>query len=199
MTKDGVAQDQVTAAGLLVVVSGPSGVGKGTVVRELLKRLDDAVVSTSVTTRAPRPGEVDGVDYHFVTLDRFEELVEAGELLEHATYATNRYGTPRGPVEADIAAGRIVLLEIEVQGAMQVRDADGAALLLFLTAPDDEELERRLRERATEDEATVARRLAAARDELDQRFAFDHVVVNDEIDRCVDEVADLIGRLRARG
>lgn len=184
--------------GLLVVVSGPSGVGKGTVVRELLQRLDDAVVSTSVTTRPPREGEVEGIDYHFVTPQAFEQLIVDGALLEHATYAANRYGTPRGPVEAHIAAGRLVLLEIEVQGAMQVREADPDALLLFLTPPDDEELERRLRSRATEDEATVARRLAAARDELDQRFAFDHVVVNDVLERCVDEVADLVTRALAR-
>lgn len=184
--------------GLLVVVSGPSGVGKGTVVRELLQRLDDAVVSTSVTTRPPREGEVEGIDYHFVTPQAFEQLIVDGALLEHATYAANRYGTPRGPVEAHIAAGRLVLLEIEVQGAMQVREADPDALLLFLTPPDDEELERRLRSRATEDEATVARRLAAARDELDQRFAFDHVVVNDVLERCVAEVADLVTRALAR-
>lgn len=185
--------------GLLVVVSGPSGVGKGTVVRQLLERLDEAVLSTSVTTRPPREGERDGTDYHFVTPERFEELVQNAELLEHATYATNRYGTPRGPVESQIKAGRIVLLEIEVQGAMQIRESDPGALLLFLMAPDDEELERRLRSRATEDEATVARRLAAARDELDQRFEFDHVVVNADLDRCVDEVQDLVVRARARG
>jgi guanylate kinase len=185
--------------GLLAVVSGPSGVGKGTVVRRLLEQIQESTVSISVTTRAPRPGERDGVEYHFVTDERFDELVAAGELLEHATYAANRYGTPRGPVEAQIAAGLCVLLEIEVQGAMQVREADRDALLLFLAPPDVDELERRLRSRATEDEATVARRLAAARDELDQRFAFDHVVVNDDLDDCVKELLELIRRARARG
>lgn len=184
--------------GLLVVVSGPSGVGKGTVVRHLLERIGEAVVSTSATTRAPRVGEEDGVDYHFVSVERFDELVAEGEFLEHAVYAANKYGTPRGPVEQQIEAGKVVLLEIEVQGAMQVRDADPGALLLFLAPPDDDELERRLRERATEDEATVARRLAAARDEMDRRFEFDHVVVNRDLDVCVDEVADLIERARTR-
>ncbi|MFT5221875.1 MAG: guanylate kinase [Glaciecola sp.] len=185
--------------GLLAVVSGPSGVGKGTVVRRLLEQIEESTVSISVTTRAPRAGERDGVEYHFVTDERFDELVAAGELLEHATYAANRYGTPRGPLEAQIAAGLCVLLEIEVQGAMQVREADHDALLLFLAPPDAEELERRLRSRATEDEATVARRLAAARDELDQRFAFAHVIVTDARADCVKELLELIRRARARG
>ncbi len=184
--------------GLLTVVSGPSGVGKGTVVRRLLEELDEALVSTSVTTRQPRPGERDGIEYHFVDTDRFAELVDGDELLEHATYAANQYGTPRGPVAQHVAAGRIVLLEIEVQGAMQVRASDPDALLLFLAPPNADELERRLRERDTEDEATVSRRLAAAREELDQRFAFDHVVVNDDLERCVEELVDLIRRARAR-
>ncbi len=186
------------APGLLVVLAGPSGVGKGTIVRRLLEGIDGAVVSTSVTTRRPRPGEEDGVDYHFVEQDRFDEMVAQGELLEYAKYASNSYGTPRGQVEADVEAGRVVILEIEVQGAMQVRQAAPDAQLLFVMPPDVDELERRLRERATEDEATVSRRLAAARDEMDQRMAFDHVVVNDELDRATEEIVDLIERARQR-
>ncbi len=188
----------MTGGGLLVVLSGPSGVGKGTVVRSVLERVPDATVSISVTTRPPRPGEVDGVHYRFVDDERFHEMVANGELLEHAIYAANHYGTPRGPVNELVEAGRVVLLEIEVQGAMQVREAAPDALLLFLAPPDDEELERRLRGRATEDEATVSRRLAAARGELEQRFDFDHVVTNDDLDRCVEETVDLIERARTR-
>lgn len=186
------------AAGLLVVLSGPSGVGKGTMVRHLLERLPDATVSTSVTTRPARDGEEDGIDYHFVDLERFEQMAASDELLEHAVYASNHYGTPRGPVEDAVADGRVVVLEIEVQGAMQVRRAAPDALLLFVMPPDVDELERRLRERATEDEATVSRRLAAARDEMDQRMAFDHVVVNDDVERATGEVVELIDAARAR-
>lgn len=185
-------------AGLLVVLSGPSGVGKGTMVRRLLDQLPDAIVSTSVTTRSPRDGEEDGVDYLFVDADAFTAMAESGELLEHAVYASNHYGTPRGPVDAAVADGKVVILEIEVQGAMQVRRSASDALLLFVMPPDAEELERRLRERATEDEATVSRRLAAARDEMDQRISFDHVVVNDDIDRATAEVVDLVEAARAR-
>lgn len=184
--------------GLLVVLSGPSGVGKGTIVRRLLEQYDDAMVSTSVTTRDPRDGEVDGVDYHFVTAEQFDAMAAEGELLEHATYASNGYGTPRGPVVEAVEAGRVVILEIEVQGAMQVRRSDPEALLLFVMPPDPEELERRLRERATEDEATVSRRLAAARVEMDQRISFDYVVVNDEIDRAVEEILELVRMARSR-
>jgi guanylate kinase len=174
--------------GLLVVVAGPSGVGKGTVHAELRRRLPDAVLSVSVTTRPPRPGEVDGIDYRFVDRPTFEAMVAAGELLEWAEYAGNLYGTPRGPAAEAVARGEVVLLDIEVQGALQVKAADPDALLVFLQPPSFEVLEQRLRGRGTEDDDTVARRMAVARDEMAGAGAFDLQVVNDRLDDCVDEV-----------
>jgi guanylate kinase len=182
--------------GLLVVVAGPSGVGKGTVHAELRRRLPDAVLSVSATTRPPRPGEVDGVDYAFVDRPTFEAMAAAGELLEWAEYAGNLYGTPRGPAAAAIARGEVVLLDIEVQGALQVKGADPDALLVFLLPPNFAELERRLRGRGTEDEATVARRLEVAREEIAGSDAFDLQVVNDRLDDCVDEVLAAIAVAR---
>jgi guanylate kinase len=151
----------------------------------------------SATTRPPRPGEVDGVAYHFVDDASFTAMVRGGALLEWAEYAGHRYGTPRAPVEEAVARGMTVLLEIEVQGALQVRTNLPEALQVFLVPPSMEELERRLRDRGTEDEATVQARLELARSELGAQDRFDHVVVNDDLDRCTDEVARLIDRARA--
>jgi guanylate kinase len=184
--------------GLLVVIAGPSGVGKGTVWKRVLDRLPDARFSVSATTRAPRPDEVGGVAYHFVTRADFQQLIESGELIEWAEYAGNLYGTPRSWAQAQIAAGHVVILDIEVQGALQIRDTVGDALLIFLAPPDLDELERRLRGRGTEDDEIVERRLDEARRELDQRTAFDVVVVNDDVDRCVGEVVAAIETARQR-
>lgn len=180
------------ARGRLVVISGPSGVGKGTVVTRLVDELPDAEVSTSVTTRRPRDGERDGIDYRFVDDAGFDQLIEAGELLEWASYAGNRYGTPRGPVDDALEAGRDVLLEIEVKGALQVRARRSDAVLVFLVPPSEEELERRLVGRGTEDPDERALRLATARAELDAADVFDHRVVNDDLDACVDRVLALL-------
>jgi guanylate kinase len=182
--------------GLLVVIAGPSGVGKGTVHARVRAALDGAVLSVSATTRPPRAGEVDGVDYHFVGHQRFQELIDSGALLEWATYAGYRYGTPRGPVETAVAAGSVVVLDIEVQGALQVKAHDPRALLVFLLPPSLEELERRLRGRGTESDEAVARRLARAREELTEADRFDVCVVNDDLDRCVGEVLDAIAAAR---
>lgn len=183
--------------GLLAVIAGPSGVGKGTVHARARAALPESVLSVSVTTRAPRHGEVDGVDYHFVSPERFQELIDQDQLLEWAEYAGQRYGTPRGPVAEAVAAGRIVVLDIELQGALQVKEHDPAALLVFLVPPSFEELERRLRARGTEAEAVLQRRLARAREELSAAHRFDVVVVNDDLDRCVEEVLAAIERARA--
>lgn len=182
----------MTGRGRLIVVSGPSGVGKGTVVARLLDRLPDAALSTSVTTRPARQGETDGVDYRFVDDRSFDRMVADGELLEWATYAGNRYGTPRAPVDEALEAGRDVLLEIEVQGALQVRARRPDAILLFLRPPSEEELERRLLERGTEDATQRSLRLATARRELQAAGRFDHQVVNDDLDGCVETILALL-------
>jgi guanylate kinase len=183
--------------GLVVVISGPSGVGKGSVHAGLHGLLDGLEVSVSATTRAPRPGERDGVAYHFVDDITFDRMVATDALLEWAAYAGHRYGTPRAPLEDAVVRGRTVLLEIEVQGALQVRSRMPDALLIFLAPPAFEDLERRLRDRGTEDEATLQARLEVARSEMGAVDAFDHVVVNDDLDRCTAEVARLIGRARS--
>lgn len=178
--------------GLLAVVTGPSGVGKDTVVDAVLERVADASHAVSATTRPPRAGERDGIDYHFVDRPTFETMARDGELLEWAEYAGHLYGTPLGPVRAAVGRGEIVILDIEVRGALQVRRRAPEALLLFLAPPSLEELERRLRARATETEEDLARRLDEARRELDRQAAFDHVVVNDDLDDCVAAVTDLL-------
>lgn len=183
--------------GLLVVVTGPSGVGKGTVVGHLLAAIEDAERSISVTTRPPRPGEVDGVDYHFVDTDRFAELVAQEALLEWAEYAGHRYGTPASPVEDAVDAGRLVILEIEVQGALQVRQRRDDALLVFLQPPSTRELERRLRGRGTESELEVRRRLKVASAEMKAAGHFDVLLVNEDADACADRLVGIIRRARS--
>lgn len=183
--------------GLLVVIAGPSGVGKGTVHARLRTLLGDSHLSVSATTRPPRPGEREGADYYFVSPEEFNRLVHADQLLEWASYADNLYGTPRAAVEAAVDAGKVVLLDIEVQGALQVKQHDPAALLVFLEPPSFEELERRLWARGTEVGDELERRLLRAREELLQAAAFDVRVVNDDLDTCVAEVLQAIQDARA--
>ena len=181
----------------LTVLSGPSGVGKGTVVKAVRELFPHVWVSVSCTTRAPRPGERDGVEYHFVTRDRFEELAASGELLEHAEFAGNLYGTPRAPVLERLSAGVPTLLEIELQGARQVRESLPDAQLVFLEPPSWEELERRLVGRASEPPEVVAARLERAKVEMEARADFDARVVNDDVQRAAAELVRLIERVRA--
>lgn len=176
----------------LIVVAGPSGVGKSSVVAEVLSRHPNARLSVSATTRVPRPGESDGVHYYFVSPERFTEMVEAGELLEWAEYAGNRYGTPREPVSQWRAQGHPVILEIEVAGARQVRVAAPDALLVFLEPPSREVLLERLRGRGTETEETFAKRVAAADGELAAAGEFDVRIVNDSLTECAAAVGALL-------
>jgi guanylate kinase len=180
------------ADGRLTVLSGPSGVGKGSVVAALRRRFPQVWLSVSVTTRPPRPGEVDGVEYHFVDRSAFDRLVGAGALLEHACYAGNFYGTPREPVQQRLAAGVPALLEIELQGARQVRAQMPEAQLVFLAPPSFEELARRLAGRGTEDPVRVRRRLDLARIELAAEPEFDVVLVNDEVEAAATRLVTLM-------
>lgn len=189
--------DLAAAPGLLVVIAGPSGVGKGTVWARVMEQLPDARFSVSATTRSPRPGEREAIDYHFVSGDEFERLIAERALLEWAEYAGNRYGTPLAPVADAVAAGRVVILDIELQGAIQVRERDPEALLILLVPPSMDELERRLRGRGTDAEDGIRQRLRTATRELAQRDRFDCVVVNDDLDRTVDEVLATIAAARA--
>ena len=176
----------------LTVLSGPSGVGKGTVVAAVRRRHPTIWVSVSVTTRRPRPGEVDGVHYRFVSSAEYDRMAARGELLEHATFAGNGYGTPRGPVEERIAAGLPTLLEIELQGARQIRSHDPRAQLVFLLPPSWAELEHRLRGRGTETESVVAARLDRARLEMEAVGEFDEQIVNDDVERAAAELVSLV-------
>ncbi len=181
--------------GRLYVVSGPSGVGKSTVLARLREALPRLWYSVSVTTRTPRPGEVDGTSYRFIDRAEFDRLVAAGQLLEHAIYAGHGYGTPRRPVDDRLARGTDVLLEIEVQGARQVRRAPGLgaeAILVFLAPPSVAELTRRLSGRGTEDDPALRARLAAAREELAAEPEFDHTIVNNDVGSTVEALVALI-------
>lgn len=176
----------------LVVLAGPTAVGKGTVAAHIKEHHPEIHLSVSATTRRPRPGEVDGEHYFFVDDAEFDRMIADGELLEYATvHNAHRYGTPRKPIEEALAAGRTVLLEIDLQGARQVRDADSSATLVFLLPPSWDELVQRLVGRGTEDAAERARRLRTAKTELASQGEFDYRVVNDDVARAADEVARL--------
>lgn len=177
--------------GIITVISGFSGAGKGTVVRQLVEQYD-YVVSVSATTREPRAGEVDGVHYFFKTNEEFEEMIQGGELMEHAGYVDHYYGTPKEYVMQQLAQGTDVILEIEMQGALQVKENYPEAVLVFLTPPSYEELRSRLLGRGTETEEVIAKRLQRAAEECVYLEKYDYIVVNGDLNTCVEQVHQLI-------
>lgn len=184
--------------GKLLVLSGPSGTGKGTIVSKLFELRDDVCFSVSATTRAPRPGEQDGVNYFFVTKDHFLEMVASGEMLEHAQFVNNYYGTPRAYVEQKMNEGKTVVLDIEVQGARQVVEAVPEAVSVFLVPPSLEELERRLRGRGTETEEQIQGRLKRAIEECAAADFYQYIVVNNTVEAAAKELDAIITATKCR-
>lgn len=177
----------------LTVIAGPTAVGKGTVIKHILANYPQVKLSVSATTRAPRPGEVDGVSYHFLTADAFDAKIAAGQMLEYAVvHGANKYGTLREPVEQALAAGEQIILEIDIQGARQVKAAMPEANLIFIAPPSWEELVHRLTGRGTESAEEQATRLETARTELAAQGEFDHVVINDEVAECARRIVELM-------
>ncbi|MHB1413457.1 MAG: guanylate kinase [Thermoleophilia bacterium] len=179
---------QSTRQGRLLVISGPSGAGKGTLIGKVLPRLANAVLSKSATTRPMRPDEQQGREYHFLTPDEFENRVREGDFIEHVKYGSNRYGTLKSEVTGNLDAGRDVVLEIELEGARRVRRLIPGAVLIFIAPPDFAELERRLTARNTETPTVIAARLERAREELAAQKEFDYIIVNDNVGKAADEL-----------
>lgn len=184
--------------GTLFVITGPSGAGKGTVLRQVRNALPDLYFSVSATTRAPRPGEVDGADYHFISREQFQQLISEDRLLEHAEYVGNYYGTPLDPVLEHLEQGNDVILEIELQGARQVRQRCPEAASIFIAPPSFAELERRLRGRGTESEEKICRRMETARQECAHMDDFQYIVLNDVLENAARELLSIITAHRCR-
>ncbi|MET0685192.1 MAG: guanylate kinase [Solirubrobacteraceae bacterium] len=180
--------------GRVFVITGPSGVGKGTLIRTLLERIPALELSVSATTRRPRPGEMQGVAYHFLSDDEFEQRVRAGDFVEHARYSGNRYGTLRSELDGRIAGGHPVVLEIEVQGARQIREAMPEAVQIFIAPPGEDALRARLVGRGTDDQEQVEARLQTAREELAAQHEFSHVVINDRLEDASDQLEACVRR-----
>ena len=194
ITTDKDIQDnsRMKKKGMLAVISGFSGAGKGTLMKKLMDNYDNYSLSISATTRAPIPGERDGVDYFFVTRERFLEMIKNDELLEYAQYVDNYYGTPKAYVEAEMKKGKDVILEIEIQGALKIRAKYPESVLIFITTPTAEELKKRLMHRGTESEEVIKRRLERAALEAVGVEAYDYILVNDDLDKTVKHLNYLI-------
>ena len=178
--------------GKTFIISGPSGVGKSTVLRELLRDRDDLYFSISATTRAPREGEIDGVHYHFINVDRFREMIQEDEFLEYAEYVGNFYGTPKRYVDEAMAQGKDVILDIEVQGARQVNTKKPDAVKIFIIPPSMAELEKRLRSRGTDSERKIEARLFRAKEEYAAADFYDYIIINDDADKAAKEFSAII-------
>ena len=188
-----------TKKGILIVLSGFSGSGKGTIMKELMKKYSDRyALSISATTRQPRPGENDGVEYFFKTKEQFEEMIAQDKLIEYARYVENYYGTPKSYVEEQLASGKDVILEIEIQGALKVKEKFPDTVLLFVTPPSAEALKERLTGRGTETAEVIASRLSRAVEEAEGIEEYDYLVVNDVLEDCVEEVHTIIQNEHAR-
>ncbi|MBO4847500.1 MAG: guanylate kinase [Lachnospiraceae bacterium] len=184
--------------GLLTVVSGFSGAGKGTLMKGLLSKYDNYALSVSMTTRAPRPGEVDGREYFFITREQFEKNIEDGKLIEHAQYVGNYYGTPKDYVFEQLDAGKDVLLEIEIQGALQIKERFPDALLLFVTTKDAQTLIDRLKGRGTETEEVIYKRLKRAAEESEGIEEYEYLIVNDDLETCIEDMHDIIQKAKLK-
>ena len=184
------------AKGVLLIISGLSGAGKGTICKRLIEKYPEFEISVSATDRAPRPGEVHGKEYFFLTTDEFEAKIARGELLEYARYVDHYYGTPKDWVEEQLALGKNVILEIELQGAFQVREKMPETKLFFILPPSMEELERRLRGRGTETEEQISQRLDRAMEEMEYVDQYDYVIVNEEVEKSVDMLYDMVQRIK---
>lgn len=178
--------------GILIVVSGFSGAGKGTLMKELLKKYDNYALSISATTRNPREGETDGKEYFFKTVEEFEKMIAQDDLIEYAKYVNNYYGTPRAYVEEQLEKGKDVILEIEIQGALKVKEKFPETLLLFVTPPNVKTLKDRLVGRGTETMEVIESRMRRAAEEADGMDAYDYLVINDDLDACVEEMHGII-------
>lgn len=179
--------------GILIVVSGFSGAGKGTIMRALLDKYEETyALSVSATTRDPRPGEVEGREYFFRTVEEFEKMIAKEDLIEYAKYVDNYYGTPRTYVEEQLERGRDVILEIEIQGALKVKEKFPETLLLFVTPPSAAELKRRLEGRGTETPEVIASRMKRAREEVEYMDRYDYLIINDDLNECVEEMHQII-------
>ncbi len=180
--------------GKVFIISAPSGTGKGTIINRIFELREGTELSVSATTRKPREGEVNGVHYHFLTMDQFDDMIQKGQFLEYAEYAGNKYGTPLPPILEKTEKGIHIILEIEVQGFKQVKEKMPEAVSIFIVPPSLEELERRLRNRGTDDEETIVKRLTIARSELSVSEEYDYIVVNDVVDRAAREIISIIDK-----
>ncbi len=179
-------------SGLLIVVSGPSGSGKGTVLKKVIDNNDDIILSVSSTTRTPRKNEIDGVDYNFISKDEFEKLINNNEIIEYALYCENYYGTPKKYIEESCKIGNNVILEIDVQGALQIKEKYPESILIFIMPPSLNELENRLKNRNTEDEISIKNRVRTAINEIKISDKYDYIVINDDIDKCSMDIENII-------